>query len=540
MNPEINLRLVSLRVLLGEALARVADQSALGRHTAIILLDGACEQALGIAADVCGVDIGRTFPDTCMNLRRHLGASWLADGWPGVRTAHRARNEAQHHGIVPDAQQLQLWSADALRFVRGLIGATHDLNLDEVALADAISDSELSTRLADAECSLQDGRAPESVAASRAALQLARERWQAQRTLAGQTKLSPAIQLDNLTSPIVTDQLGRLDDVLEVLPFASDIGEYLWFRTLPDSPPPAPQATVEQASRALSFVFSWIIRWEAFSARYDAAERRNWFQELRPPRSDHPELGIRVTDIRVAPIVQHVGQDPHPAISVTFQVVDAPADDFDGWLRDVQRLLQEGAGGLYTYASIGRDGGLTMTSATAEIDPASVREAVQSALDDAEEARVGRAERHDQWHADHASVWEAVRDALMPLTDAEGRGIFASVELVPMYPPNLSTEPPPPKVLAVWAKPNCPAYRDPHFTREIWAAVGYQYDIGGGSPDRPAMAIPTTEDPTIVAQHVQRCYRASEERAAAWDQQWAAHAARTSEMERKLRRVFTI
>src|ERR1035441_590747 len=268
VDPSTAERLVNLRFLLEEALQRVTDRSVVGRHTAIVLLDGACELAMGTVLDECGLEHGRTFEDAFSKLGQKLGDSWQRDGWEGVHLAHRARNEAQHCGIIPDFHQLQNWAGDADRFVRSLIAAGTGNDLRLAAYSLAVSTEDIRRPLANAEAALEEGRLTDALDNCRQAFEQARQHWRGTRARTGHGVPSTAL-LDNLTSPVVHAQLAKLDELLEVLPFSLDLGEYLWFLALPQGMPGEPEPTAEQVTRAMAFVFSWVVRWEAFSTRYD-------------------------------------------------------------------------------------------------------------------------------------------------------------------------------------------------------------------------------------------------------------------------------
>jgi hypothetical protein len=65
-------RLVELRHLLRQAQDRAGDRSTVGRHTALILLDGACELAMGLASAERGLKRPATFHATFKSLQDHL------------------------------------------------------------------------------------------------------------------------------------------------------------------------------------------------------------------------------------------------------------------------------------------------------------------------------------------------------------------------------------------------------------------------------------------------------------------------------------
>jgi hypothetical protein len=89
-------RLVELRHILRQAQDRAGDRSTVGRHTALVLLDGACELAMGLAAAELGLKRPGTFHATFKSLTDDLNDRWVVSGWAGVDRMHGQRNEAQH------------------------------------------------------------------------------------------------------------------------------------------------------------------------------------------------------------------------------------------------------------------------------------------------------------------------------------------------------------------------------------------------------------------------------------------------------------
>lgn len=75
-------RLVELRTLLREALARAGDHSVPGRHAALVLLDGVCEYVMALACNELGIHRKQTdtYHVTLQNLRSRLGGKWNAPG----------------------------------------------------------------------------------------------------------------------------------------------------------------------------------------------------------------------------------------------------------------------------------------------------------------------------------------------------------------------------------------------------------------------------------------------------------------------------
>lgn len=536
-DPATTTRLVTLRLLLTQATTAASDHTVAGRHAAIILLDGACEIAMGIALDQYG-DTSQNFDGMFSRLHDRLASGWSCEGWAGVRIMHRARNSAQHHGIAPDREQLQIWTADADRFVRGLVFAVFGHDLRSTSLSTAVNSDAIRERLARAEEALGLGNAAELLAASRSAFDLARESWRAERAFVAPSapRLNP---FDELTSPAVRSQLEQLNDTLEVQPFALDLGEYLWFKSLPQTQPDGPQPTLDQSSRALSFVFSWVVRWEAFSARYDATSLYSWSHDLRPPRSTTAELGTRITSVSVSPIEVRVAGTPTTRIRVVLQLVDAPEDDFEGWFRDVQHGLYQYPRDTYEFASITRVGRITVDLVTTGVDTARLRDWIASVLGAAETARAERARKHASWADDYAHLLPPFQDALLRLTDQAGRPIFCDVRLIPSSPPDPSRDPPDPKIWATFADPQCVAESDVEFANEMRNRIGLQ--LGGGSwAGKPGVSFPTTKDPAELAETVTVAYLRAEERKSAREKAVSLQSQSAKELASRLRAAFAL
>ena len=94
-------QLQRLRFLLEEALARTQDPTEIGRHSALVLLDGACEYAMGIGLGHLGEPIKREFRQKFADLQAAL-ETWKPDTWASIVQLHEARNYAQHQGTVAE------------------------------------------------------------------------------------------------------------------------------------------------------------------------------------------------------------------------------------------------------------------------------------------------------------------------------------------------------------------------------------------------------------------------------------------------------
>jgi hypothetical protein len=267
--------LVRLRLLTEDAARRVDDSSEAGRHQALIALDGACEHALWLAARQGGVRLKGDQRAGVPALYRAVvdqRRAWEPLGWAGVNQLHEARNTAQHAGVAPDREQLPGWRDAALAFIDSLCVAAFGTALANIVLASAVRDPELRAMLTDAERAVED--AGQSFSASAMAFSVARERWRGQR-LAAFAAPSPAGYEPILASEemLVINELTQavqgLEDVLEVQPFAGDLGEYVWFRrALAERASAGWMPNPQDARRALVFVAGWVVRWEIFTLGY--------------------------------------------------------------------------------------------------------------------------------------------------------------------------------------------------------------------------------------------------------------------------------
>jgi hypothetical protein len=311
-------RLVRLRLLLAGALAQAADTSAIGRHNAVIALDGVCENAMGIALDWLREKPKREFPDKLAQLDNLL-SHWKVEGRQGVFTLHTARNQAQHHGVVPDAEELTRWATEADRFVRSLVPACFGRPLQDLHTADAVDDEELRTLLQEAEKALEAGDAAASFEASWNALERARRRWRTQRERQGRITPNAFTQpFDRLGGELRTS-VARLDEYVEVSVFATDFGEYVWLSAQRREAAPT---TEEDGRRVLVFVLFWILRWESFNARFPEERWQLWWSEQRPPTAG---LGY-------AHVVEVSLENERPErLGLRFQLADIPHEQGDAY-----------------------------------------------------------------------------------------------------------------------------------------------------------------------------------------------------------------
>lgn len=387
--------LVRLRMLAEDARRRAMDTSDAGRHIALISLDGACEYALWLAARTHGVPFKEDRPSLSAQyvaLKAALSKPrWEPRGWPAVEQLHRARNDAQHAAVAADPAHLPIWSDAAWAFIESLCQAAFRVSLAEILLADAVRDSELRTylRWSEEALSTERGRAFQLALE---AFDKARERWRAQHELL--EFASPSAGPLDRSNPLqgVEGKFRQLDALLEVQPFANDIGEYFWLRRARREFESARwPLSVDDERRALLFVVGWIVRWEIFDRGYPEDDWEAHHQSVGPPVvGDGIKIEIRGSStelLREAP-----GQGAR-RVAVYLQLANVPGRGRAPWGGLLQQALSDSARdssapGLFVHIEWDIEGFLELHVALAS-DPSCVGAIVRHAVDLA-------VERYDQ------------------------------------------------------------------------------------------------------------------------------------------------
>lgn len=219
-----------------------------------------------------------------------LGASEGLDGWADIRRLRLVRNNAQHHQIPPDHQTLVSWSGGVRRFVAHVVAAAYQVELATVSVASAIEHDELGGLFAEAEAAQARGETRTVVGLLESVFGQARRLWDSQRRAAIGESWSPSLRDELGLSKSISEATRHLNETLTVAPFALDLGEYFWWqKLLRDTRNDHIVITAADAARAVTFVFTWIIRWESFSARYLGRDRLPSDPSEKPPPSRRPD-----------------------------------------------------------------------------------------------------------------------------------------------------------------------------------------------------------------------------------------------------------
>jgi hypothetical protein len=424
--------------MLEEAQHRSQDRTTIGRHIATILLDGACDYAMGLAATHLGLPRhgqprGDSFHVRYKELVNRCGNSWAARSWTGVSELHESRNMAQHRGTSVDADDLSRWSADADSFVRSLCTEVFHVELRDIALADAIVTETVRSHLLDAETAITDGEATRAFASAMAALDEARERWRMQRSDAhGLIEIATGRYAPGQGDQSqVARAIQQIQDIVEMQPFAADLGEYVWLQARrAESELPEGLISLDDASRAFRFAFFWSLRWEVFASRYTP---RRWPERAstEPPRSgqdrDQPLIWALI-DVEGT----RTQVDREPIFTISLQLADVPTTHRDRWAQLLEQALVESApkeaSGLPTYhGRVGENGIVRLFQVPGESDPSDVIVHVNNAIE-ASQVEFERflAEQED-WSGRYDELVEPYRLALAPITFGDGQQLLGRI-----------------------------------------------------------------------------------------------------------------
>ena len=289
-------RLLVLRALLDRANQAAADTTLVGTQVAVVLLDGACELAIQLGLDATGVQPTKDFFANADSLHAKLDSAQPPDGWSGVVQLHKARNGAQHHGVQPAARQLGRWVGDAERYIRRLTSDVFSTDIRSVRLSTIIQNDAIRTQLEEAENSHAIGDCREALERAAAAFECALGQWAEAHDPPPEPPVYDALRRMSPEAGVVdfTGHTSALHRLTLILPFASDVSEFLWLESRLERSGSVVEVTADDANRALTASFNWIARWEAFNATYErvtlaeAFDRAN--ETLRPPRTSRASI----------------------------------------------------------------------------------------------------------------------------------------------------------------------------------------------------------------------------------------------------------
>lgn len=325
---------MTVRAMLEGAERAVANRSPVDGITPTVLLDATVERAAHFVAASLGIHVGPRDggEELVPKISAQLGGVWAPRMLPEIKLLHRARNAAQHEGLSPDPARLPSWSLAVDAFVRSIVDAQFGVDLERVALSDAISDAHFRDRAITAAGYLASGEYALSVRESRGVVAEAGARWQLLHgSRRATTSASPPAVARLLGGDLLRGEVERLATLTDLTAFARDAADAAWFDALAGVPDPL--LDLDDAERALGFATWWLIGFEAASSTWvaDRQHRRNI--ALRAVRdSERPARIDTVVSLR--PAVFGEGWD------LTVRLADLPSDEsWRDWTESVVSLL---------------------------------------------------------------------------------------------------------------------------------------------------------------------------------------------------------
>lgn len=333
LSPEDAHQLLVVRGMLDEAVRYGAKATNLQRVTALVVLDGVVERVTHLVAVTRGLKIGRNdgLDEIVSKVKEDLGQTWKARGLAEVRQLHRARNSAQHEGLGPDRQDIPNWSRGTTSYVRSLVDAQFNVDIEHLALTDVVDDAELRAGLEEAAANLAGGEFSECVSRCGEVVESARRRWTSLHTPAAWA----AIRHKRLFSkdPIdgVKAYIETIEDTVSLATFAPDAAEAAWFLRIGKEP--ADLLGPDDADRALAFATNWVLGFEEAATTWIPDRLARYERAQRLVRSD-PESMSRVCGI------VDVQLEGSTSLQVAVRIENVPQESlFDEWKDLVQHEL---------------------------------------------------------------------------------------------------------------------------------------------------------------------------------------------------------
>lgn len=336
--------LVDIRLLLEEGVRQSGSSLAHDRLRCVITLDAAVERAAFFSIHHLQIEISaknEKLENLLGLLAGHLGDKWRFQQRGELVRLHSARNKAQHEGLYPAQEHMFGFLAAARAGVVSLLLTTTGRDVSSVTLSDAIKDDALRHDMAAAELALEGQRYGESVEFANQALTSATASWTRRRGEAGVTlPRAPSFIGDFQEFQDISRSLdalmSNLRDVTDATAFATNPGELLWFRHLVKDVTRLNLSPSEQeARRAVSFVFEWVLRYEQLSAAFPTNRLAIHEAQQRKVRST-PASKVRVGSVAV--------EEASPYnVRMSFELVEVPPEEeFDLWRFHLAGLLGSG------------------------------------------------------------------------------------------------------------------------------------------------------------------------------------------------------
>lgn len=349
-NPTIIRNLVSVRALLDRAVEESRQAAEFRRTTGVILLDAANERALYEATNHLGLAPKKEFGQQLDSLVAALGDRWDFGQLADVRRLHRARNAIQHDGLGADRDDIELFVDTTRKLVGHIVSAVFGMNIWTMSLGYAITSDLLAEPFFAAEQALKQNEPAECVMALNRALDIIRERTA---QVAGEShgwrrRLTTGSSRD--LEAYLVSRINAVEDLTLLASLGADASKVIWFQQLSDE---AEAATIEEAERAVGYMFWWIVAFETSPFMSDHNRQEAWEKDQRAVR----------TDANRARILGATAEASHPGpVQIQVRLGDVPpSPEFERWRTGLSRLLGKDPNWKDCYAYVDETGTLHAT-----------------------------------------------------------------------------------------------------------------------------------------------------------------------------------
>ncbi|MDX3313969.1 hypothetical protein P1S61_33875 [Streptomyces sp. ME08-AFT2] len=337
LSPETVTNLVQLRTLLASADQASLSTSLVTRPMAVVLLDAVNERVTHFAATFLNLTIPNKagFEQLMEIVKGNLGGRWTTATWPEIRRLHRTRNLIQHEGLEVDQKNVSVWAAATSSYTRSLVSAVWDVDINEVTLSQAIRDSDIRNLLEESEKEISAGSPFTSLRNSAKAFESAYDSWRKtyrRRTPFHRKPMSHDI-IDTKGFKYLEHEISEVNEAAVAIALSGNPGEYVWFRDITSHVEDMRIATLDEAQRALGFVFGWVIRWEAFRESFIPNRRMEREKEKRRVRSSNTPARVYAVSV----------SNSDDRFEIVINLADVPPDqEFDAWRQKLTQLLNKG------------------------------------------------------------------------------------------------------------------------------------------------------------------------------------------------------
>lgn len=404
-------RLSRLRIMLAEAQSRIADQSALGQHLAIIGADGVGELAIGICAHKRGVYRAfKPLPTTLSALLDDLSAN-DAPGAQGFRELHAARNQAQHQGILPAPDQLPRWIDETAALSTFLVRRCFDVDLSSVGSAAAVTEERLARLLNEAEEAIENGDTTLAFRLSWQAIQDGLIVFRRHTGLGGESPRG-ALGREFNDFQAIENEIVSISRQLELSLFASEAGEWMWFEQRHGESARGLEPSISEARRGFVFSLGWVLRMESYVARHGPDRWERWNRNRAP-----------VTGLPGGPHIRDVARGrrglPQDEDEWIFQLTDVPDHENPDFSWAIGVGVEQPAV-LFTHAFLDRAGkmGVRAPKGVAAMELADAARLLIMVAKEIMEERWAEDAAESQRHEDLAAPFRtALSEAGLPLKE---------------------------------------------------------------------------------------------------------------------------